>query len=379
MARAAVDLVLLAPGLSVIIDAIRTSREIFQRMTSYAIDRIAETIRILLSVTIAIVVVNFFPVTPITIVLLALLNDGAILTIAYDRVLAPREPAVWQMRTVLSIATVLGVVGVIASFTLFILADTVFHVDHATLQAMIYLKLSVAGHLTIFLTRTRGPFWSHRPAPILIAAVGITQLLAVSIAVYGVFMTPIGWTRAAIIWGYAIVWFLVNDRAQALRLPAPPTRTSGHPRSLNDIEAETPNSYRLCRGADPSDVVPWTSRVDLAGGLASTPGIDQVKGPAPSPQRPVFPRLPFAHSSSPRTLRPQQGPSPDLGGNPQAEASRDEPADTAASSMVADRRGPTTQCRADPQDIRRAGFAQHNRKLGCVEELQCEAREHGVT
>ena len=213
-ARAAADLVLLAPGLSVIIDAIRTSREIFQRMTSYAIYRIAETIRILLLVTIAIVVVNFFPVTPIMIVLLALLNDGAILTIAYDRVLAPREPAAWQMRTVLSIATVLGVVGVIASFTLFILADTVFHVDHATLQAMIYLKLSVAGHLTIFLTRTRGPFWSHRPAPILIAAVGITQLLATLIAVYGVFMTPIGWTRAAIIWGYAIVWFLVNDRVK---------------------------------------------------------------------------------------------------------------------------------------------------------------------
>ena len=215
-ARAAADLVLLAPGLSVIIDAIRTSREIFQRMTSYAIYRIAETIRVLLLVTVAIVAVNFFPVTPIMIVLLALLNDGAILTIAYDRVVAPREPAAWQMRTVLSIATVLGLTGVIASFTLFIVADTVFHVNHDVLQTMIYLKLSVAGHLTIFLTRTRGPFWSHRPARILVAAVLITQLIATVIAVFGLFMTPIGWTRAGIIWVYALVWFLLNDRVKLL-------------------------------------------------------------------------------------------------------------------------------------------------------------------
>ncbi len=79
-----------------------------------------------------------------------------------------------------------------------------------------YLKLSVAGHLTIFLTRTRGPFWSIRPARILWAAVLGTQTLATLIAVYGLFMTPLGWGWAAFVWGYALAWALVNDRVKLL-------------------------------------------------------------------------------------------------------------------------------------------------------------------
>jgi H+-transporting ATPase len=79
-----------------------------------------------------------------------------------------------------------------------------------------YLKLSVAGHLTIFLTRTRGPFWSIRPARILMVAVFGTQAVATLIAVYGLFMTPLGWGWALFVWGYALVWFLVNDRVKLL-------------------------------------------------------------------------------------------------------------------------------------------------------------------
>ena len=120
------------------------------------------------------------------------------------------------MRLVLGIATVLGVVGVIAAFGLFYLGDRVFHLDHAQLQTLMYLMLSVAGHLTIFLTRTRGPFWSIRPARILLLAVLGTQALATLIAVYGLFMTPLGWGWALFVWGYALVWFLVNDRVKLL-------------------------------------------------------------------------------------------------------------------------------------------------------------------
>ena len=79
-----------------------------------------------------------------------------------------------------------------------------------------YLKLSVAGHLTIFLTRTRGPFWSIRPARILWMAVLGTQIVATLIAVYGLFMTPLGWGWALFVWGYALAWFLVNDRVKLL-------------------------------------------------------------------------------------------------------------------------------------------------------------------
>jgi H+-transporting ATPase len=215
-ARAAASIVLLAPGLSVIIDAIKESRKIVQRMNSYAIYRIAETLRVLLFMVLSILIFNFYPVTAVMIVMLAVLNDGAILSIAYDNVHYKDKPEAWNMRLVLGIATVLGVVGPVAAFGLFYLGDRVFHLDHPQLQTLMYLLLSVAGHLTIFLTRTRGPFWSIRPARILWVAVLGTQVLATLIAVYGVFMTPLGWGWAAFVWGYALVWALLTDRVKLL-------------------------------------------------------------------------------------------------------------------------------------------------------------------
>jgi len=215
-ARAAADIVLLTPGLSVIIEAIKQSRKIFQRMNSYAMYRITETLRVLLFMTVAILVFNFYPLTAIMIVMLALLNDGAILSIAYDNVHYKDEPEAWNMRVVLGISTVLGVVGPIAAFGLFYLGDRVFNLGHPRLQTLMYLMLSVAGHLTIFLTRTRGPFWSIRPALILLIAVLGTQAIATFIAVYGLFMTPLGWGWAAAVWVYALAWFLVSDRIKLL-------------------------------------------------------------------------------------------------------------------------------------------------------------------
>jgi H+-transporting ATPase len=215
-ARAAAAIVLMTPGLSVIIDAIKESRRIFQRMNSYAIYRIAETLRVLFFMTLAIVIFNFYPLTAVMIVMLALLNDGAILSIAYDNVHYKDKPESWNMRMVLGVSTALGVIGVVAAFGLFYLGERVFDLDRAHIQTLMYLKLSVAGHLTIFLTRTRGPFWSIRPARILLLAVFGTQAIATLIAVYGLFMTPLGWGWAAFVWGYALIWFLVNDRVKLL-------------------------------------------------------------------------------------------------------------------------------------------------------------------
>ncbi len=215
-ARAAASIVLLAQGLSVIIDAIKESRRIVQRMNSYAIYRIAETLRVLLFMVLAILVFNFYPLTAVMIVLIAVLNDGAILSIAYDNVHYKDQPEAWNMRLVLGIATVLGVVGPIAAFGLFYLGDRVLHLGHPQLQTLMYLLLSVAGHLTIFLTRTRGPLWSIRPARILWMAVLGTQAIATLIAVYGLFMAPLGWKLAGLVWAYALVWALVTDRVKLL-------------------------------------------------------------------------------------------------------------------------------------------------------------------
>ena len=120
------------------------------------------------------------------------------------------------MRNVLAVASALGVAGVIASFGLFYLGERVFHLNRDVLQTLIYLKLSIAGHLTIFVARTHGRFWSYRPSWLLVGAVLGTQLLATAIAVSGFLMQPLEWQLAAFAWGYALVCFVLLDQVKVI-------------------------------------------------------------------------------------------------------------------------------------------------------------------
>jgi len=210
-ARAAASIVLTLPGLSVIIDAIKESRKIFQRMTNYAIYRISETIALLGFLTLAMVLFKFYPVTATMIVLIAILNDGAMLSIAYDNVRYSKQPQTWNMRIVLGVATLLGAYAVIRSFGMFYLGDIVLQLSDDMLRTLVYLTLSVGGIFTLFSARTRGPFWSVRPAPILLAATVGAQLVATFIAVYGLLVAPLGWKLAGLVWGYCLVLFLIQD------------------------------------------------------------------------------------------------------------------------------------------------------------------------
>jgi len=213
-AKSAADLVLTKPGLSVIIDAIKESRKIFQRMTNYGTYRIAETIRVLLFMTASIVIFQFYPVTALMLVLLALLNDLPIMTIAYDNVKYSDKPEKWDMRTLLGIATFLGIIGVFSTFGIFYIGLIVLKLNTLVLQSFIYLKLSVAGHLTVFVARTKGPFWSVKPAKPLLFAVIVTQLVATLITVYGILLPAMGWGLALLVWGYALSLFIVTDFAK---------------------------------------------------------------------------------------------------------------------------------------------------------------------
>jgi H+-transporting ATPase len=211
-ARAAADLVLTAPGLSVITRAIEEARKIFERMTSYAVYRIAETIRVLLFMTLSIVIFNFYPVTAIMIVLLAILNDLPIMAIAYDNAPVAERPVSWDMQRVLTISSVLGVLGVISSFVLFWIGESYLKLPRPLIQTLMFLKLLVAGHFTIYLTRTVKPFWG-RPWPSwqLLFAGESTHMIGTFAAVYGWGMTPLGWYYALVVWGYSTAWFLFND------------------------------------------------------------------------------------------------------------------------------------------------------------------------
>ena len=217
-AKSAADIVLTRPGLSVIIDAIERSREIFRRMENYAVYRIAETVRVLIFLTLCIVLLDFYPVTALMLVVLAILNDLPIMMIAFDNAPVAGKPVRWQMNRILTLATILGILGVVSSFILLWVAREYFHLDAGVIQTLIFLKLAVAGHMTIYLARTGQQHFWERPLPafVLFGTAEITQVAATLIAIFGLFMTPIGWSLALIVWGYALVWFVINDQVKVL-------------------------------------------------------------------------------------------------------------------------------------------------------------------
>jgi H+-transporting ATPase len=215
-ARAAAALVLTAPGLSVIVNAIEEARRIFERMNSYAIYRITETIRVMFFVVLAMIALNFYPITPILIILLALFNDVPIMAIAVDNTWLDPNPVRWDMRRVLTVATALGAVGVFSSFVLVIAAVRYLHLEQAQVQTFVFLKMAVAGHLTLFVTRTKGPFYSRPfPSPVLFWSAVATKVLATALVIFGLgLVTPIPWQQAVLIWGYALAWMVILDQVK---------------------------------------------------------------------------------------------------------------------------------------------------------------------
>jgi H+-transporting ATPase len=210
-AKSAADIVLTRPGLSVIIDSIVESRKIFQRMINYSIYRISETIRLLFFVTLSIIVFQFYPITALMIVLLALLNDLPILTISYDNVRYSAKPEKWDLRTVIWVATFLGMIGVAVSiFTLYLGVD-VFHLDQFQIQSFVYLKLSVGGHLVLLVARTKGHFWTVKPAKPLIIAIIITQLVATILVTFGILLPLLPIQYVAFIWAEMLIVFVITD------------------------------------------------------------------------------------------------------------------------------------------------------------------------
>ncbi len=220
-ARAAADIILTAPGIGVINDAIQQARITFERMKSYTVYRIAETIRVILFMTLAIVVFEFYPLTALMIIMLALLNDIPILTIAYDNTKVQENPVRWDMKEVLILSSWLGVAGVLSSFLLFWYLMIELKLPIELVQSLFFAKLIVAGHGTIFNTRVNDWFFKQPwPSWPLFLASFSSALLGTVIAVYGFdLMEPIGWTWAAIVWVYAFVWFIFNDiiKLQVLR------------------------------------------------------------------------------------------------------------------------------------------------------------------
>ncbi len=233
-ARSAASLILTAPGLSVITSAVEEARRIFERMTSYTIYRIAMTLSIMVFVVFSMLIYNQFPLTTIMIILLALLDDIPIMTIAWDNAELRHSPVRWQMSRLLTVSMVLGGLALAQSFGLFILARDTFGYSLAETQTMMFLRFILGGHLLLFVTRTRHAFWRPPyPSWQLLSAIVATQVVGVLFVGLGWLMPAIPWAVVGWIWLYDIVWMLVMDIAKLATYRVLEQHTAHHRLFLN--------------------------------------------------------------------------------------------------------------------------------------------------
>jgi H+-transporting ATPase len=214
-ARAAAALILTAPGLSTIIKGIEEARRIFERMTGYTLYRIAMTLAIMVFIVLATIAYGFFPLSAVMIIMLALLDDVPIMTIAFDNAAVPPRPVGWQMERVLLISSVLGGLSVTESFGLLYIGHARLGLAYPQLQTFLFLQLVISGHLLLFLTRVQGPFWRPPyPGTYLFQAIVGTQVLAALLCGFGILVPTISWGLIGLVWVYNLVWMLVLEAAK---------------------------------------------------------------------------------------------------------------------------------------------------------------------
>ena len=241
-ARGAAALILTAPGLSVINSAIDEARRIFGRITSYTLYRVALTIDIMFLVVLSTIFLGFTPLTAAMIVVMSLLDDVPIMTIAYDNTPVSATPIRWRMPRILGVSAVLGLFSVIESFGLLliglrVLANPQFReylglASHAQLQTVMFLQLVAGGHLLLFITRSERWFLLPPfPAAPLFWAIFLTQVVAVLMCGFGWVVEPISWTLVGSVWGYNLVWMVVVGAVRLITERFATYRTARHMKS----------------------------------------------------------------------------------------------------------------------------------------------------
>ncbi|KAG6791263.1 hypothetical protein POTOM_000376 [Populus tomentosa] len=224
-ARGASDIVLTEPGLSVIVSAVLTSRAIFQRMKNYTIYAVSITIRIVLGFLLLALIWKF-DFSPFMVLIIAILNDGTIMTISKDRVKPSPIPDSWKLKEIFATGVILGTYLALMTVLFFWVAHSSdFFSDkfgvrsirnnRDELASAVYLQVSIVSQALIFVTRSRSWSFVECPGGYLAGAFVVAQLIATLITVYCNWgfarIHGIGWGWAVVIWLYSIIFYIPLD------------------------------------------------------------------------------------------------------------------------------------------------------------------------
>ncbi len=186
-ARSAADIVFLAPGLSAIIDALKTSRQIFHRMYAYVVYRIALSLHLELFLGLWIAILNR-SLDINLVVFIAIFADVATLAIAYDNAPYAKAPVKWNLPRLWGMSIVLGVILAVGTWitltTMFVKKGGIIQ-NFGAIDGVLFLQISLTENWLIFITRAQGPFWSSIPSWQLSGAVLIVDIVATCFTLFG--------------------------------------------------------------------------------------------------------------------------------------------------------------------------------------------------
>jgi H+-transporting ATPase len=214
--KSAADIVLLSSGIAVIKEAIIEARKIFARLYTYSVYRISESFRLVVTIIVLGIIYVTYPLAPIQLIILALLNDLPIVSLATDRVKIADRPSHINVRERFVLSFSYGIVGVINSLLMFFLAHSVLHLPDSMVQTMFFLKLAVGGHMLVYVAHTKERWYKFWPSKEVIWATSLTQLVATIFAVGGLFMGRISIWWALAIWGWAFIWMQMSELAKII-------------------------------------------------------------------------------------------------------------------------------------------------------------------
>ncbi|KAF9181825.1 hypothetical protein BGZ51_005159 [Haplosporangium sp. Z 767] len=265
-ARSAADIVLLAPGLSTIVDGLLTSRAIFQRMRSYALYRITSTVHFLIFFFVVVMVYDW-ALPARLLILISILNDLATLVIAVDNAQLSPHPDKWRIGQLITMSLVLGVCLASLSFAHFYIFWFRFGYEPVSttsapsyqrkLESVMYLHISSAPHFVIFSTRLAGHFWENLPSPLFASVIIGTQIIALLMVVFGGLTPKIPFSQAIVVLLISFMYFIVLDtikvwifRIWSFELTATVVRTPARRRELKKRKARKEQQQRVWKNID---------------------------------------------------------------------------------------------------------------------------------
>ena len=259
-AMAASDIIFHKAGLLTVIQSIIRARKIFHRSETYCIYRLSCSFQLLLFFFICVVAINpstnpcskhencnTIPNTAalpvLTLVIIALLNDGTIISIAYDKPSISKEPKSWNLTIIFTIACVLGSISFFSSLAFLLLGlnhmdsnqpnplfdlMTIPSLSYGEVLASIFMKISISNYLTIFSVRCKGFFFMSLPGKALLLT-GITSIAVTTLlckywylnlqpknSVIVANLSPISWKIILLIFTYDITVFIIQDIAKII-------------------------------------------------------------------------------------------------------------------------------------------------------------------